>query len=62
MFTVYVTGIATGEELDALVRYDTRDTIRSIVNRLETIVASGIYCATPWRSCRKCRSRALSRP
>ncbi|CAN7760943.1 MULTISPECIES: hypothetical protein [unclassified Variovorax] len=47
MFTVYVTGIATGEELDALVRYDTLDTIRSIVNRLETIVASGIYCATP---------------
>ncbi|CAN7736026.1 hypothetical protein LJR290_006800 [Variovorax sp. LjRoot290] len=47
MFTVYATGIATGEELDALVRYDTLDTVRSIVNRLETIVASGIYCATP---------------
>lgn len=42
-FTDYVTGIATGKELDALIRYDTLDTMRSIVNRLETIVASGIY-------------------
>ena len=42
-FTDYVTGIATGRELDALIRYDTLDTMRSIVNRLETIVASGIY-------------------
>jgi hypothetical protein len=42
-FRDYVTGIATGKELDALLRYDTLDTLRSIVNRLETIVASGIY-------------------
>lgn len=42
-FTDYVRGISTGRELDALVRYDTLDTMRSIVNRLETIAASGIY-------------------
>ncbi|CAN7370920.1 ATP-binding protein [Variovorax sp. LjRoot178] len=42
-FSEYVAGIATGKELDALIRYDSMDTIRSIVNRLETIVASGIY-------------------
>ncbi|TAL65760.1 MAG: DUF853 family protein [Burkholderiaceae bacterium] len=42
-FTDYVTSIASGRELDALVRYDTLDTIRSLLNRLETMVASGIY-------------------
>ncbi|WP_298705802.1 ATP-binding protein [Variovorax gossypii] len=46
-FTEYVAGIATGKELDALVRYDTMDTMRSVVNRLETIVASGIYRSAP---------------
>lgn len=46
-FNEYVAGIATGKELDALVRYDTMDTMRSVVNRLETIVASGIYRSTP---------------
>ena len=42
-FSDYVKGISTGRELDALVRYDTLDTMRSLVNRLETIAASGIY-------------------
>lgn len=42
-FSDYVLGIETGKELDALIRYDSVDTMRGLVDRLETLVASGIY-------------------
>jgi len=36
-------GIATGRELDDLVRYDSKDTLRSVVERLESLNAMGIF-------------------
>lgn len=42
-FTDYVMSIETGRELDALIRYDSVDTVRSLVDRLESLVATGIF-------------------
>lgn len=44
-FTDYVMSIETGKELDNLIRYDSVDTVRSLVDRLETLIATGIYKA-----------------
>lgn len=42
-FQDYVMNIETGKELEALIRYDSIDTVRSLVERLESMVATGIY-------------------
>lgn len=42
-FQDYVLNIETGRELDSLIRYDTMDTVRSLVDRLESMVATGIF-------------------
>jgi hypothetical protein len=42
-FTDYVTSIETGRELDAVARYDSSETLRSLNDRLETLAASGIF-------------------
>lgn len=42
-FSEYVENIASGRELDALIRYDTLDTMRSLVNRLDGMVNAGIF-------------------
>lgn len=42
-FQDYVMSIETGKELENLIRYDSMDTVRSLVERLESMVATGIY-------------------
>ena len=42
-FQEYVLNIETGKELDNLIRFDTADTVRSLVDRLESMVATGIF-------------------
>jgi hypothetical protein len=42
-FQEYVLNIETGKELDNLIRFDTADTMRSLVERLESLVATGIF-------------------
>ena len=42
-FTDYVTSIGTGRELDALARYESTDTLKSLADRLDTMVATGIF-------------------
>lgn len=44
-FQDYVLNIETGRELESMIRYDTMDTVRSLVERLESMVATGIYKA-----------------
>lgn len=46
-FTDYVFSIETGRELDNLIRYDSVETVRSLVDRLETMVSTGIYRPVP---------------
>ncbi len=42
-FQDFVMNIESGRELDALVRYDSMDTVRSLADRLDSMVATGIY-------------------
>ena len=46
-FTDYVMSIETGKEIDALIRYDSVETVRSLVDRLDTLVATGIFKPAP---------------
>lgn len=42
-FTDYVTSIETGRELDQLARYESTDTLKSLGDRLDTLVSTGIF-------------------
>ena len=42
-FTQYVESIETGRELDTLARYESSETLRAIGDRLDTLVATGIF-------------------
>lgn len=42
-FTNYVKSIETGMELTDLIKYDSIDTMKSIVDRLDSLIASGIF-------------------
>lgn len=42
-FQDYVLSIETGKELENMIRYDSLDTVRSLVERMESMVATGIY-------------------
>ncbi|WP_371436224.1 DUF5710 domain-containing protein [Polaromonas sp.] len=42
-FTEYVLSIETGRELDTLTRYESSETLKSIGDRLDTLVATGIF-------------------
>lgn len=42
-FTGYVQSIETGRELDTLARYESSETLRAIGDRLDTLVATGIF-------------------
>jgi hypothetical protein len=42
-FADYVRNIETGRELETLIRYDSVETVRSLVDRLETMVSTGIF-------------------
>lgn len=42
-YTEYIKSIETGRELDDLIKYDSLETIKSIVNRLEGLISSGIF-------------------
>lgn len=39
----YVRSIQTGFELDSLIKYDSPDTLKSVVNRLDNLQATGIF-------------------
>lgn len=41
----YVTSIATGREIDDVMRYDSTDVLKSVVDRLENLAAIGIFKA-----------------
>lgn len=42
-FTDYINELESGLELSDLIKYDSVDTMRSIVDRLESLIASGIF-------------------
>jgi len=42
-YAAAIQGIATGRELDDLIRYDSKDVLRSVVERLESLNAIGIF-------------------
>jgi len=42
-YSAAIQGIATGRELDDLIRYDSKDVLRSVVERLESLNAIGIF-------------------
>lgn len=46
-YAAAVRAIGTGRELDDLVRYDSRDVLRSVVERLENLYATGIFRPEP---------------
>jgi len=46
-YTNYVQSIRTGRELDDLMKYDSTDVLKSVVDRLENLNAIGIFKATP---------------
>jgi DNA helicase HerA-like ATPase len=46
-YAAAVRAIGTGRELDDLIRYDSRDVLRSVVERLESLNASGIFRPEP---------------
>ena len=46
-YTEYVTSIATGREIDDVMRYDSTDVLKSVVDRLENLNAIGIFKAKP---------------
>lgn len=43
----YVSAIATGREIDDVMRYDSTDVLKSVVDRLENLDAIGIFKALP---------------
>jgi hypothetical protein len=46
-YTAAVRAIGTGRELDDLLRYDSREVLRSVVERLEGLYATGIFRPEP---------------
>jgi hypothetical protein len=46
-FTEYATAIITGRELDSVMRYDSTDVLKSVVDRLENLNNIGIFKAAP---------------
>jgi hypothetical protein len=46
-YTNYVQSIRTGRELEDLMKYDSTDVLKSVVDRLENLNAIGIFKATP---------------
>lgn len=42
-YTNYVNSIRTGRELDDVMKYDSTDVLKSVVDRLENMVSTGIY-------------------
>ncbi|MDO9177104.1 MAG: DUF5710 domain-containing protein [Agitococcus sp.] len=46
-YTEYVNAIQTGHELDNLIKYDSPDVLKSVVDRLNNLLATGIFKATP---------------
>lgn len=42
-YTSYVDSVRTGEELGTLLKYDSGDVVKSVVDRLENLLATGIY-------------------
>ncbi len=46
-YTEYVNAVPSGRELDDLIKYDSVDVMKSVVNRLENLNATGIFRNTP---------------
>lgn len=46
-FTRYLEGIQTGRELDTLLKYDSMDVLKSVVDRLENMRATGLFKNQP---------------
>ena len=46
-FTNYVNAIQTGEELETLTKYDSPETIKSLQNRFENILGTGVFKDAP---------------
>jgi hypothetical protein len=46
-YSDYVNSIATGQELTDLMKYDSTEVLKSVVDRLENLEAIGIFKATP---------------
>ena len=42
-YTAYVNSISTGRELDELIRYDSKDVLKSVVERVENLAGIGIF-------------------
>lgn len=42
-YTAYIDAITTGKELDSLMRYDSTDVLKSVVDRLQNLEAIGIF-------------------
>jgi hypothetical protein len=42
-FSEYITGIKTGQEIDTLLKYDSKDVLKSVVDRLENMKATGLF-------------------
>lgn len=42
-FSEYLKTIETGQELDSLIKYDSQDVLKSVVDRLENMKATGIF-------------------
>lgn len=42
-FSEYVWSLETGKELDEVIKYDSRDTLKSVVDRLENLRATGLF-------------------
>lgn len=46
-FTKYAQSIRTGRELEDVMKYDSTDVLKSVVDRLENLVSTGIYKSIP---------------
>lgn len=46
-YTRYLEAVRTGHELEELIRYDSTDVLKSVVDRLESLQASGIFKNSP---------------
>lgn len=43
----YVESVRTGLEIEALIKYDSKDVLKSVVDRLETLVSTGLFKSKP---------------
>jgi len=46
-FNAYAEAITTGRELDSVMKYDSNEVLKSVVDRLENLNAVGVFKATP---------------